>query len=132
MSRVILEHVHDTDQGVYRLTVGVEVFAEQPIVENDELVYAEYEDVEGEDGRTVRVGIGDPLTELARIGYEGVESFVFAAHDERWADKDPETVAAEQRDIVRAALDEREEAAAAEAERRAAAQRELPGSGESL
>lgn len=79
----------------------------------------------------VGVLVEDPdAEEGAEAVIVGVEDFLFHSEDERWAGKDIELIAAEQRDIARAALREREQ----ETEKRSRRKKPvaMPGEGNSL
>lgn len=149
---VVLDHHRDDREGVYRLTVGFISEHEQPLYEDDGItpqrgvseVTVVPQIKTGENGEPVlddnnqlvyeEVPVeqpGEVMTETVRTAMP-VEDFVFAVDDERWADREPDEIAAVQRAIVRDALTAREEVAGEEAAARAAAQSAMPGVGEAL
>lgn len=134
---VVIDHHHDAENGVYRLTVGVPVQHEVPMTdEKGEPVFEAIALRDGEgnvakdvDGKEVYLP-GAQRFETT-ILYEPGATIVFADDDDRWKGKSPEDIAAEQRADVKAQMDERAaESAKAEAARASLVQ--LPGSGEAL
>lgn len=91
MSTVVISHGLDEAAGVWRIVYGDEVFERVPMLDADGATFLDDDD--------------QPLTELRLIGHEQVRDVVFAADDARWQGKADEEVAAEQREIVRAALE---------------------------
>jgi hypothetical protein len=73
MATVVLEHVHESDSNVYRVTIGTERWEKQT--------------VDGEEKDVL-------------VGYDGAEDFVFADDDERWKGKSRAEIVAEQRQII--------------------------------
>jgi hypothetical protein len=80
MSYVVVDHVHDRSAKLYRMVVGI------PIVE-----------------RVLTEDNGGEVEEIV-AGYADLRDYVFADDDARWAGKDDEQVAAEQRTEVAAKL----------------------------
>lgn len=114
----VVEHTLDEDAGTYRLVVGAfETHTTMTGVTDTDLEA----EANGADG-----GGGDPIYEEVRIQV-AEQDFVFSAEDERWADREPEDIAEEQRQIVAAALEEQAAEADAARERRAATIRSMPG-----
>jgi hypothetical protein len=109
---VVISHGLDEATGVWRIVFGVEVFEQVPMVD--------------ESGATLLDDDQQPLTERRLVGHTQVRDVVFAADDARWQDKTGEEIAAEQRDIVRAALE------AQDTPEPPAPVVDLPGVGESL
>jgi|SRR5262245_2991595 len=111
MDWIVLSHTLDADAGAYVLVVGGF---------QDVLVASESDqDQNGAAVEAVPVQVAQ-------------QDFLFASEDPRWADRDVEDVAAEQREIVRAKLAEQADEAEAEAERRAGQVKQLGGEGEAL
>jgi len=131
MSLVVMDHHHDPDAGVYRVVIGWEEMAEQTMLDEDgQPLYAEYEEHETPDGETVRVPVGDPMTEQVSV-VTPLGDVVFADADDRWNGKtDEEIVESQLRSIKRAFKKREQEAqeAAEAAERR----RVMPGVGQRL
>lgn len=138
MPLVVVSHTHHADEGVYRLVVGQLVEHVVPMLDADGVPLVPDEPVLDDSGEPVLdddgapvTRPGEPMTETRTV-LVAAEDFVFAAEDERWQDRAPEEVAADQRQIVKDALDRR----AAEAERaeaaRTAAASDLGGVGELL
>lgn len=119
----VVEHALDEDEGTYRLVIGV--FETHQVVTDVTDTDLDAEN-NGADG-----GGGEPIYEEVRVQV-AEEDFVFASDDERWADRDPEDVAEEQRQIVVEALEARAAAVEQERQRRAAATRRMPGEGRPL
>jgi hypothetical protein len=117
MDYVVLDHHHDPNEEVYRLTIGAPIYDEVPMTDGD--------------GNTLLDDDGAVLTERRVVSHAAVEDFVFAADDERWDGADPEEVAEGQRTLVQAALAERDRARA-EVAARTAAVKQMPGAGEAL
>lgn len=134
MPTVVLEHILDEDEGVYRIT-----FAEQTettSTENVPLTDKDGNPVLDEDGNQKMESV-----ERTQTFMEPAETIVFSADDERWFRQGGErralsTVAEEQREIVKNALAQRKRnatRAANEAEEQSAgAVTEMPGVGEAL
>ena len=80
MSHVVIDHHHNADAGVYRLTIG------EPIIDH---VITEDNDGEAEE---------------ILLGYVDVRDFLFADADDRWKGKTAQEIAAQQRAIVTEAL----------------------------
>jgi hypothetical protein len=125
MSYVVIDHHHDEAAGVYRLVIGQPIYDDVPIFEDGQQVLEERSD-----------GAVVPRTEQVVVGHEDVRDYVFADDDERWHDAggdrlDDEEVAAAQRELIQAALDEQARAAEAEADATERV-RVLPGAGEAL
>lgn len=126
-SYTVLSHVHDEEAGVYRLVVGRALVRPASI---REVLVTDDEGRAFVDDESPQTTVEEVPAEV--VGYVDVEDFVFADHDEQWKTKKgaPLThsaIAARQRELVRAALDER---AALEPELSATV--ELPGTGEAL
>jgi len=136
---IVIEHVHDTDAGVYRIVLGYKQLREETVYEDDGVTARRHpgEPVLDSEGEPMKIG-EEPVISLGEVMTTAteelvpVEDFVFAADDERWEGKSPEDIAAAQRSIIRDAIDAREAAAAEEAAARAAAQNHMPGAGEAL
>lgn len=130
----VIDHHHDEEGGVYRLTVGYPIERSVPVLDQGKPVYGPDVPLTDEDGEPVLSGgepivsRGAPLTETV-TEYVPTEDFVFAADDDRWADKAPAAIAQEQRRLIKEALDEREREAAANQPGPTA---ELPGVGTPL
>lgn len=129
---LVLAHNHDADAKVYRLTIGYRLAEERPMLdEQGQALFAEYEEVEQPNGETLRMPVGEPMTE--RVEHDvPVEDFVWADGDERWEGLSAEEVAAEQVGEIRELLeqrrrDEEEREAATEA-----ARTDLPSVGQAL
>lgn len=114
---VVIDHHLDQAAGVYRLVAGIPVVEAQPLTDAD--------------GVTLFDDAGHPLTEQVTVGYDDIVDVVFDAHDDRWYKRPPDDIAAEQRAIVQATIDERAAAAAA-ATAPAAPATALPGVGDAL
>lgn len=110
---VVMAHEHDQGAGVYRLIIGMAV--DHHVAQTDEA------------GLPLLNDDGERVTEMERYIHP-VEDYVFAADDERWQGKSGEEIAAEQRELVKAALAEREEQARAAAR----APQSMPGVGDLL
>lgn len=85
MATVVIDHHYDDAAGVYRLTVGHEVWQEFTTVDDE----------------------GEPATERIMAGHAGVEDFVWHAEDERWRGLSRDEVARAQRVEVYEALEAR-------------------------
>lgn len=104
MSHVVIEHIHDADAGLYRLVIGVPVIDIVPMFDDD--------------GQALFDDDGAPLTEQSIVGYDDVRDIVFDDSDDRWFSRvgtrrnrrRDTDVAADQRELVRVALAEQEEA----------------------
>jgi hypothetical protein len=117
MSLVVAEHVHDEIEGVYRLTIGESVSREQVLTDQD--------------GKVVTDDEGVAQTEtVAEI--VPTEDIVFAADDDRWKGLEPAEIAAQQRELVTAALNQRKVDAQPAPPSLAAPPVQLPGVGEAL
>jgi hypothetical protein len=108
----VIEHTLDTELGLYRIVIGA--------FETHQLEVGVTEAVENGNGG------GEPIYEAVRVQV-AEQDYLFAADDERWADRSDEEIAAEQRQIVVDAIASRAAAEEAERERRAAAIHRMPG-----
>lgn len=115
---VVLDHHHDDQLGVYRVVIGIPVIQQIPMTD--------------EEGGILRDDDDQPMLEERELGHAGIEDFVFADDDERWHGKDADTVASEQRELVKKALSTRQHEAEEAAAARSAALSSMPGSGEAL
>lgn len=111
---VVIEHRLDEAAGVYRLVTGIPIIESQPLLD--------------ENGAALFDDTGQPMTEQVTAGYDDVLDVVFDAHDDRWYKRPADEIAAEQRAIVQATIDERP----AQASQAAAAPAALPGVGDAL
>jgi hypothetical protein len=91
MSTVVISHGLDEAAGVWRIVVGDEVFEQVPMLDTEGATLLDDDDL--------------PLTERRLVGHEQIRDVVFAASDARWQGKTDEEIAAEQREIVRAAME---------------------------
>jgi hypothetical protein len=90
MALVVAEHVHDAEEGIYRLVVGESVEYEQIVTdENGDPVLDE------ETGAVKTEMVSEILP---------LEDIIFAADDKRWKNQTPDAIAASQRQIVMDAL----------------------------
>lgn len=105
MAVVVVSHEYDSAAGLYRLTIGHEVWSRMV--------------VEVEDGTFEEKDV--------KTGHELVEDFVFSDQDERWKGKDLEEIVLEQRGLVSEALGARKTQ-----RRHAKMPTSLPGEGEEL
>jgi hypothetical protein len=129
---VVAEHYLDTFNDVYRLTIGVAEEVEVPVLdENGEQAFSVPLNGNGNGEEPINRAMPERLTTIeTRI--VPVEDFAFVATDPRWAGKDPEAIAAEQREIVVEALAARERDAEQIEMDVAARTSALPGVGEPL
>lgn len=134
---VVLDHHHDAENSVYRLTLGRPIEVDRMVTDGEGNPVHEavpLRDGEGGvakdvDGKEVYLP-GAPKFETVTEIVEG-ENFVFADDDDRWKDKTAEEIAAEQRADVKAQLAERADDAK-RAEDARAQRLQLPGAGEAL
>lgn len=122
---------------VYRITVATPEEIHVPETDADGNLVLTEQKLMGSDGEPQKDINGNeiimpgPPNIVKKVHYPVTEDFVFAADDERWQGKSPEDIAAEQRQIVKDALDQRERDARAAEEARERRQA-MPGVGEAL
>jgi hypothetical protein len=90
---VVIDHHLDQAAGVYRLVAGIPIVEARPLTDAD--------------GVTLLDDNSQPLTEQVTVGYDDIVDVVFDASDDRWYKRPADDIAAEQRAIVQAAIDER-------------------------
>lgn len=110
---VVIDHHHDREAGLYRLTIGVPVIEDRPVLDKD--------------GQPKTHKDGTPVLEEVIAGHDQVRDFVFADDDERWKKKSDKRVAQLQRKAVAAAVKKEQEA-----QPPARAVHDLPGIGGGL
>lgn len=131
MRHVVLHHAHHHDEGVYRLVIGVmdehtiPVEAPNPDYNHnhpDGLIYHHLTDQQREqlDGDVPTEGQNTPtiLQDETRQVLVDQHDIVFADHDEQWAGRSQEEIAAEQLRLAREALAAHAAAAAPEVTQR--------------
>jgi hypothetical protein len=112
---VVIDHHLDQAAGVYRLVTGIPIIETQPLLDENRATLLDDND--------------QPMTEQVTVGYDDVIDVVFDSHDDRWYKRSADDIAAEQRAIVQATIDERTTTAAAAP---AASTAALPGVGDAL